>query len=569
MGLLLLFGATDLEAPVVAVAALGLPLLWQLYVYEVDIYEDQQLGLSALTLLAGAALGVGWALIGGPVVAGALQPSVLHPLAGAKALEAAVAVPAIGEVLMCVPVMAAAFLRPTLWRDGEPLDGFALGASSALGFSFAAVLTDMASSLSVGLFSGRTFVSLGSEALVRGLAEPVTAAAATGLIGLSLWRWLARRQSRRALPASPLVTFGFAVAVQVGEGFADQARLADVVLLLVHLSGAAALLVALRVGIHQVLLVEARAAEVGPPRACPHCRHLVPAMPFCPVCGVAEGATSKRHRRQPLGAPWPLASSGDEGAWGGYQLVAGPASPSRERSRHALLLSIVLAGVGVLAVALSVTAALEAPSSRPAVHCRLLCFGTGRFVALGNGDGAVRTYHLQGGISVGLWAANPLVNQGIFTWSASASPSLLTVHLGGASGTIGGKPVTSNGGTVQFLGVSGVGATPARDVVNAVVQKSASGAQLVYEVPDAFVGYQDGYGAVYQVDTISADGTPVDDRLFVAAAVKDGDAAVVWAYGPYDPNFASNGLVDHPSFIDLDIALVLDPMINSVSWSRG
>jgi len=566
VGFLLLFSATDLEAPVVAVAALGLPLLFQLYVYEVDVYEEQRAGLSALTLLAGAALGVGWALVGGPVVAGALQPSIVHPLGGAKALEAAIVVPAVGEVLMCVPLGAAAALRARSLGAREPLDGFALGAAGAFGFTFAALLTDMASSLSGGLFPGRTFVSLGSEALVRGLAVPVTAAAATGLVGLSLWRWLTPG-SRHDFVPSPLTSLALAVAVQVGEGFADQARLADVPLLLVHLAGAAVLLLALRVAVHKVLLAEQHELTAGPPRACPHCHHLVPAMPFCPACGVAEGATSKRHRQQEAqGAPWPLAAPDEVAGWGGYPLVAEALAPSGQRSRHALLLGTVLAGIAVLAAALSLTAALEAPSSKPAVHCRLLCFGSGRLAAL-QGPAPVRTYYLGGsGISVELWAASPVVNPGFFGWSASTSSGVLTVRLEGSSGTLDGKAVTVDGGTVQFLGVGGVGATPAREVVSSLVQKAASTAQLVYEVPDALVGYQGGYGAVYQVNTISASGTAVSDRLFVAAAVEGGEAVVVWAYGPYDPGFASKGLVLHPSFIDLDIALVLDPMINSIKW---
>ena len=576
VGLMVLFSATDLEAPVVAVAALGLPLLFQFYVYEVDVYEDNRLGLSLATLLAGAALGVGWALVGGPVVSDALQPSLVHSLTGGKVVEAAVAVPAVGEVLMCVPLLASAIL---LWpnasqrsplRAREPLDGFALGAAGALGFTFAAVLTNMASSFSGGLFPGRSFVSLASEALVRGLAEPVTAAAATGLIGLALWRhgtallrfgggasagWL----------SSPLVAFVVAVAVQIGEGFTDQARLADVPLLLVHLAGAAVLLVALRVSIHQVLLAEEREVVVGAPRACPHCHHLVPAMPFCPVCGVAEGATSKRHRGVGENA-WPLASSGDAASWGGYPLVADALSPAAERSRHMVLISSVVGGVVVLAAALSLTAALEAPSAKPSVHCRLLCFGSDSFTA--TPDAApVRIYHLsEGGISVALWPASQVVNPGIFGWSATTSSQVLTINLSGGSGTLNGKSVTIDGGTVEFLGVPGVGASSSEQIVDDLVSKNVSDAQLAYVVPDALVGYHVGYGAVYDVNSLSASGASRETRLFVAAAVQGGDAAVVWAYGPYDGSFASKGLLNHPSFIDLDIALVLDPMVNSVTW---
>jgi hypothetical protein len=80
------------------------------------------------------------------------------------------------------------------------------------------------------------------------------------------------------------------------------------------------------------------------------------------------------------------------------------------------------------------------------------------------------------------------------------------------------------------------------------------------------VGYHTGYGAVYDVNSLSSNGSSDDTRLFVAAAVQNGNAAVVWAYGPDDKSFASKGILNHPSFIDLDIALVLDPMVNSVTW---
>ena len=76
VALLVIFSATGLEAPVIALAAMGVPLLFQLYIYEVDVYEDGHLCLTAETLLIGAVLGVGWALLGGPIVSHALQPTL-------------------------------------------------------------------------------------------------------------------------------------------------------------------------------------------------------------------------------------------------------------------------------------------------------------------------------------------------------------------------------------------------------------------------------------------------------------------------------------------------------------
>ena len=59
---------------------------------------------------------------------------------------------------------------------------------------------------------------------------------------------------------------------------------------------AIAALLALRYGIHAVLLHEEHEVQIGPPRLCPHCEQVVPAMPFCPHCGYAPRAASRSAR---------------------------------------------------------------------------------------------------------------------------------------------------------------------------------------------------------------------------------------------------------------------------------
>ena len=57
-------------------------------------------------------------------------------------------------------------------------------------------------------------------------------------------------------------------------------------------------LLALRYGVHAVLLHEEHEVQIGPPRVCPHCEQVVPAMPFCPHCGyAARAAFAQRARR--------------------------------------------------------------------------------------------------------------------------------------------------------------------------------------------------------------------------------------------------------------------------------
>jgi rRNA maturation endonuclease Nob1 len=52
------------------------------------------------------------------------------------------------------------------------------------------------------------------------------------------------------------------------------------------------------VGIHHVLMHEAGNVDIGAPRVCAHCSHLVPMMSFCPQCGVADRAIARPRREQ-------------------------------------------------------------------------------------------------------------------------------------------------------------------------------------------------------------------------------------------------------------------------------
>ena len=140
--------------------------------------------------------------------------------------------------------------------------------------------------------AGSSVVANLTEAVIRGVSVPLVAVAATGYIGAALW-------SRRGIGSAaggrwfthPVLALMIALVVEIGLGYADDAVLPDIVLLAVHLAAAALALLALWIGLHHVLLHEQRDVRIGPPRVCPHCHRVVPAMPFCPRCGVAERAT--------------------------------------------------------------------------------------------------------------------------------------------------------------------------------------------------------------------------------------------------------------------------------------
>lgn len=302
--LLVTFALAGTAAPLIALCGLGVPLLFLLYLWEVDPYEGSFLIPTAVSLVIGAGLGIGWAFVGRVVVDQALQPTFGTSLGGTHTLAAAVMVPAVGQLLMCIPMLVVWAVQQGV---RESLDGFAAGASGALGFTAAATITLMAPWFSSGQLVHQPFSGVLSQAVVRGVSFPLVSAMTTGLVGATLWATTGTRKTAATgrLLASPIVAVAVALLIQIGLGFADIAFLSGPVLILVHLVAIGLALLLVRVGIHHVLLHEALDVAIGPPTLCAHCGHLVPAMAFCSQCGVAERARARTHRLRHAG-PVPL-----------------------------------------------------------------------------------------------------------------------------------------------------------------------------------------------------------------------------------------------------------------------
>jgi hypothetical protein len=500
---------------------------------------------------------------------------------------------------MLVPLLLVLLFVPGFGGRRESLDGFSLGAASALGFTFAAVITDLANRLSDGLAPSRPFTNILTEALIRGIATPVLAAAATGLIGASIWVHKSEKGTASAggrWIANPLVVIVSVVAVQVGLGFADQARLSDITLLVVHLGGTGVVLLGLRIGLHHILLHEAHDVVIGPGTTCSQCYHVVPLMPFCPSCGVALAATTKRRRPRPAGAgspapvtgqvdeaagpttsvpSWPCLSPGTtpETPWIGFALAVGQPSPV-QRAHHARLLAIFSAGLVAIMVALLLTAITKEPDTTPVPRCHLGgCPGlpyqaSSQLLSSGTPepppDGSFASE--DGLFSLGFFVPNilgrPTVTQSssglVLTFSSETlSNGTNTVHLGG--------------GKIEVGDVSGdaLEGASAQQVVQNIVSTDMPSASLAYEMPDALVGDVPGYGGVYDDDVNSASGEQIDYRVGLMAAVVNGVAIIVMALGPDDPSFQSLPFLSHPSFVDLDLAINggLDAITNSIRWT--
>ena len=294
---LVAFALLRLPAALVTVAALGFPFLFMLYVRESDGFADIPARTWALTAVLGIGLGVGWVLLTGGMMARSYGIALGAGIVGARMLRMGIGIPLGGVILMLMPAVIVRLLRPP---TREALDGFMIGALGALSFTAAATLTRLAPQFGTGVVSKRPMDSLIVEAGIRGVAVPLTAAAAGGLIGAALWfkRPPSKEKQRPGVVRALLVSFAVAVlAVYLGLGLIDVAHFPQVLMLALYLALALVALFLLRVGLHLALLHEAHdEIQSDEPLLCPHCGHVVPDMAFCPACGVATRASSRSSR---------------------------------------------------------------------------------------------------------------------------------------------------------------------------------------------------------------------------------------------------------------------------------
>lgn len=303
LGVLLaaLVGAALFRLPgaLITVAALGLPLLFLIYLQEADVHRDVPSSTLILTAAIGIGLGVGWVLLTGAAVARSYGVPLGAGITGGRLLRDGLGVPVGGMVLMLVPATLVRLIRP---GPREALDGFALGALGALMFTGAATLTRLAPQFTGGMVArARPMEGLLVEAGIRGVAVPLTAACVGGLVGTALWftRPADRKQHGRNYIRIVLAAMAFIViAMYALLGLVDVARVPQLLQLGVHLTMTAIALLALRVGVHLALIHEEHDdIHEDEPILCPHCGHVVPDMAFCVACGASIRASSRSSRQ--------------------------------------------------------------------------------------------------------------------------------------------------------------------------------------------------------------------------------------------------------------------------------
>jgi RNA polymerase subunit RPABC4/transcription elongation factor Spt4 len=288
LGVVVLLAALRLYTPATLAAAILLPVLYVLYLYDVEVYEHEPVLVLAATLGAGIALGVAYSLF--------LNGNSTATLSGTDRgpILSGVILPIVMQVLM----VAGPLLLLSRLHFVEVLDGLTFGVAAALGFTMAMVVAGEWHVLTAALRGTGVPADSVLRMVRAGVIAAVVNATTTGLITATLWvlrhgRPRGRHRSIwRGLPASAVV----ALLAQIGLGLGSY-FIRDLVLLVVVWTVAAALLLVwLRVVLHHALLDEGGEHHVGAMAVCSECHHVVPTMLFCPSCGTARSAEPKHLR---------------------------------------------------------------------------------------------------------------------------------------------------------------------------------------------------------------------------------------------------------------------------------
>jgi PrsW family intramembrane metalloprotease len=282
--------ALHLFAPATVAAAVLLPALYLLYLYEVEVYAEEPWLLVGATMIAGGVLG----FVFTEVADGAAARVILAGDNSGGFVLRAIAIPILAQVLMLAGPLFLFFFRA---RYREPLDGVTFGAASALGFSLTSELAALWPLIVGPLVASGDPIDWALRLLRLGILVSLVNASTTALVAAGLWlQRYDRRRAERAREVSVLATLVVAFGAQVVLGALTLVVTDLIVEVLIWALAAIALMLYVRQVMHQALLAEGVAHEIGPDSQCPECHHIVPTMLFCPNCGAARLAAPRRTR---------------------------------------------------------------------------------------------------------------------------------------------------------------------------------------------------------------------------------------------------------------------------------
>ena len=453
------------QAPMIAIAAFGFPMLFIAYLREIGVSERIPLRMLFLAAAIGAALGAGWAYLAGTVFADGYDVALGFEVAAGPNVGRAVAVSIIEVLLMLLP---AAIVRMVFRSPLAALDGYAVGAAGATAFTAAATVIFLFPQLSAGMVAdGRSLDGILVEAGIQGAAMPLASAAVGGAFGIVLWF-----TGGRALVAVVLC----ALVLFTGFGLLDVSPFSNTWYVAGYLVISVLAMIGLRIAIQAALLY-------------------------------------------------------------------GPASPSIP-VRDTRVLATTVGGVAVAAVVTTVVALAMTPGVAP-YRCPPECgrppIGepvetNPRYTA---DDGAFSVNHPgEGSAYRATYNGNGIVLR----------------YVGGDTGTLVlfGEPAQNR---------------PPQDIAQALIEEKYPNATVAYEIPNASVGYQPGYGVAADEYPQNSTGKYARLRIMVLVAVKHDYALIAAAVGPYrrfTPDYGSG----HPSPANLELARDMGKYVNSFRW-RG
>ena len=274
-------------------AAVLVPLLMVLYLYDVDVYEDEPISVIGATMLWGAVAGVLYGLllrnfsgVGGGVGFGG-------PNIGETLLNG------VGLPIVEFGLMLAGPLLLLRWpRFNDVLDGATFGAASAVSFSGAHLLVQSVSMFSAGLRPAGDALPWVIQVVSLGVLQPIIAAGAVGAVGAAFWlRYRAPVADRHKLGpvGNPVLAIGGAIVLMVAAGLA-KAILTLVPATLVLAAVALVAMLWLRRALHLGLLQELHEVSEGGTIICPNCGRQTPEHDFCGQCGISLRALPRSHR---------------------------------------------------------------------------------------------------------------------------------------------------------------------------------------------------------------------------------------------------------------------------------
>jgi hypothetical protein len=301
----------------IVAAAILVPLLVVLYIYDVDVYENEPVRVIALTFLWGAITGALFAFTLDRLFPTDALSAVGGAIAGGTAggagfpVARAIVAPLVAIVLMVAGPLVLLPYR----RFNDVLDGATFGVASGVAFVGAQTLVSAIDLFEAGIRPVGEVLPWVVRLLSLGVAMPIIAAGAIGgLAGVAWLRYRAPVRDRNALGpfGQPLVAAVVAIVLMVGAAIAVEALgriviagLEGLVSLAVMVMLAVVALVWLRRIIHLGLLQESRENAIGEPIACPNCGKQTPYHTFCGHCGVSLAALPKAGRPgRPAAGGW-------------------------------------------------------------------------------------------------------------------------------------------------------------------------------------------------------------------------------------------------------------------------